>query len=161
MTYVVTSDKAARTYNAGCKRLNDHMSGQGNAVQAYIEGLGEFETCINSVKRALRVFQLLVRNRGGLSVDRAVRSTAQRFGERITPLRNAIEHMDEQMDSLQDGEAHLLALREDGVFEIAGSTLEVPALCDVVTLLYEVGVSIIHSLPSLGEKAELNPRPQC
>lgn len=162
MTFVVTADKAARSYRTGCQRVDDHMHGRGSSIQAYIEGLGEFETCINSVKRSLRIFELLVRNHGGLPMDRAIRATVAQHGRRITKLRDMIEHTDREMNTLQEGEAHLLALsREGSVFEIGSSTLGVEELREVVALLYEVGVSVIHALPSPSENAELNPRPQC
>lgn len=160
-TYVVTSDKAARAYEAGCQRIDDHMHRRGNTIEAYIEGLGHFETCINSVKRALRVFELLVRHRAGIPVDRVIRRRVERYGESVTALRNAIEHIEQMLDGLHEGDAHLLAFSPDGTaFEIGAHTFAVSDLGTAVGVLYKAGVSIIHALPSPSENTELNPRPQ-
>ena len=148
-TYIVTADKAVRGYKAGCKRMEDCIKRRGNPIAAHIEALGEFENCINSIKRAIRIFDLIVRQRDGIEFDRVKRGFVKKYGEKITPLRNAIEHIDQNLEGSQEGEAHLLVISRDGNnFEIGAHVFSVAELGSAVALLYTVGVEILQTLPS-------------
>lgn len=92
-TYMITTDKATREYVAGCRRVQDHMIADGG-IQAFVEGVGHFENCINSAKRALRALGRLGTQQDGPEIDRTIRKLAQSKAKTITDLRDAIEHMD-------------------------------------------------------------------
>jgi hypothetical protein len=131
---ITVTDKAVREYNLGRERLLIYAASANN-LRMIIEGLGHFETCINSVKRALRFVERLAAHSEGPEVDRVIRRLLESYGEAITPLRNAVEHMDEYLASgeLRDGAYQILAIDPYGEFlEVADQRLR---LSDLATLL--------------------------
>lgn len=149
--FVVTADKAAREYAAACKRVNDHMAANGG-IQAYIEGVGHFENCINSVKRSLRALERLGTQTDGPVVDRTIRRLAWTQARAITSLRDAIEHMDADIVSpsgVAEGDPHLLTLDKQGVnLEIGTHRIPVAGLHAIVRSLYSAGGAMIQALPT-------------
>jgi hypothetical protein len=148
-TYLITSDKAAREYIAGCGRIKDHMAGGG--VQAFVEGVNHFETCINSAKRALRVLERIGAQRDGLTLDRTIRNLARSRADTITGVRDAIEHIDADILSetaLSEGDAHLLTISQSGEkLEIGKNSITLVALHSVLDVLYRAGLDMISRLP--------------
>ena len=150
-TYMITADKAAREYMAGCRRVRDHMNA-GGGIQAFVEGAGHFENCINSAKRALRALGRLGTQQDGPAIDRTIRKLAQSQAKTITDLRDAIEHMDEDIVSgggIPDGAPHLLTIDRNGEnLEIGTHHIPIVGLHSVVRALYSAGVAIIQALPT-------------
>lgn len=149
MTYMITTDKAAREYMAGCRRLADHMNANGG-IQAFVEGVGHFENCINAAKRALRALGRLGNQHDGPKIDRGIRKLAQSHAKTITDLRNAIEHMDEYIVSdlgVPDGLPHLLTIDKIGEnLEIGSYQIPINALQDGLCALHAAGIAIINAL---------------
>lgn len=134
---ILTVDKAIREYNAGRELLVQYVA-SANRMTLLIESLGRFETCISSTKRALRHIDRLARHPGGPNVERAVRRLLESHGQVITPLRDAIEHMDEAVldERLADGEPHTLAISRDSKYlEIASYRLAFDKLTQVLRRL--------------------------
>lgn len=151
MTYVITTDKAAREYMAGCRRVQDHMTA-GGGIQAFVEGVGHFENCINALKRALRVLGRLGTQHDGPEIDRTIRKLAQSQAKTITDLRDAIEHMDADIVSdagLPEGAPHLLTIDKTGAnLEIGTHRISVAGLHGTVRALHSAGLAIIKALPT-------------
>ncbi len=151
--YMITTDKAAREYAAGCRRVKDHMDADGG-IQAFVEGVGHFENCINSAKRALRALGRLGTQQDGPVIDRVIRKLAQSQATAITYLRDAIEHMDADIVTaagIPEGDPHLLTINKQGDYlEIGAHRISIIALQSVVMALHSAGSAIIQALPSRG-----------
>lgn len=150
-TYMITTDKAAREYMAGCRRVRDHMTARGG-IQSFVEGVGHFENCINATKRALRVLGRLGTQTDGPAIDRTIRKLAQSQDRTITDLRDAIEHMDKDIVSgsgVPEGAPHLLTINKEGDdLEIGTHHIPIVGLQGVVRALHSAGLAIIQSLPT-------------
>lgn len=150
-TYMITTDKAAREYMAGCRRVRDHMIA-GGGIQSFVEGVGHFENCINSAKRALRALGRLGTQEDGPPIDRTIRKLAQSQATTITDLRDSIEHMDEKILSgsgIPEGAPHLLTIDKQGDnLEIGTHRIPIAGLQGVVRALHSAGLAIIQALPT-------------
>lgn len=156
-TFMITTDKATRKYSAGCRRINDHMDA-GGGIQAFTEGVGHFENCINSAKRALRALERLGTQQNGPVIDRTIRKLAQSQTRAITDLRDAIEHMDADIVTgagIPEGDPHLLTVNKQGDhLEIGAHQISIITLQSVVRALHSAGSAIIQSLPTPEAKAD-------
>lgn len=150
-TYMITTDKTAREYAAGCRRIKDHMDA-GGGIQAFVEGVGHFENCINSAKRALRALGRLGTQQDGPVIDRTIRKLAQSQSTAITDLRDAIEHMDADIVTgagIPEGDPHLLTVSKEGdQLEIGAYRISIIALQSVIRALHSAGSAIIQALPT-------------
>ena len=162
-TYVITTDKAAREYSAGRRRVNDHMSGEGG-IQAFIEGVGHFETCINAAKRGLRALGRLGTQPDAPALDRTIRRLAQSWATCITDIRDAIEHIDADIvngTGIPEGDAHLLTITKNGEsLEIGPHKITVIGLYGLVKALHGAGTAILHSLPTVTSRFNPDSRSQ-
>jgi hypothetical protein len=151
MTYMVTTDKAAREYMAGCRRVRDNVNANGG-IQAFVEGVGHFENCINATKRALRALERLGTQQDGPAIDRKIRKLAQSQTKTITHLRDAIEHMDAIIVSgagIPEGLPHLLTIDKTGEnLEIGTHQIPIAGLQGVVRALHVLGLAVIQALPT-------------
>lgn len=105
--YVIVTDKAVREYRAGHGCISEHMAA-GGGIRAFVEGVGHFENCINSTKRALRLLTRLANNPDVPALDRTVRRLAHVWSNEVTSVRDTIEHIDDDIMSvpgLPDGSA--------------------------------------------------------
>ncbi len=148
-TYMITTDKAAREYVAGCRRIQDHMTA-GGGIQAFVEGVGHFENCINAAKRALRALGRLGSQQDRPAIDRNIRKLAQSQSKTITDLRDTIEHMDADIVSgsgVPDGAPHLLTIDKKGDnLEIGTHLIPIAGLQGVVNALHSAGLALIQAL---------------
>lgn len=126
----------------------------GGGIQAFFEGVGHFENCINSAKRALRALGRLGTQQDGPVIDRAIRKLAQSQATAITNLRDAIEHMDADIVTgagIPEGDPHLLTVSKEGdQLEIGGYRISIIALQSVIKALYSAGFAMIQALPTHG-----------
>lgn len=154
--YMVTTDKAAREYLAGRTALLRHKKEGG--IQAYIEGVNHFETCINSAKRAIRVFERLGSSKEKRLIDRETKRLVESKSKAITDIRDRIEHLDGDIvgHRLGPGVPHLLTLSADGSrLELGTDGMTIHDLHRVVELLHQVGMAIICRLPDRNGEASL------
>ena len=149
--YLIVVDKAMREYRMACARIGAHMTDRGG-LRAYVEGVGHFETCINSAKRAVRLLARLAAKHDAPPIDRALRRVAQTWERELTNVRDAIEHIDKDILSegtIAAGEAHLLSVSNDGeCLEIAAHRISLTALCTTLSTLYRGGNALLDGLPS-------------
>ena len=148
--FLIVVDKAVREYSAGCSRVQENMTSGG--IRPYIEGTGHFETCINSVKRAMRLLTRIVNSSGGIATDRLVRRSISAWEKQLTDVRDAIEHIDADIlrdEGIEEGMAHLLTISDDGErLEIAAHFIPISALHSTISSLHAIGSTMIQSLPS-------------
>ena len=155
-SYLLVTDKAVREYRAGYKCISEHMAADGG-ITSFVEGIGHFENCINSTKRALRLLTRLANNPDIPSLDRTVRHLAQLWSDKVTGVRDAIEHIDYDIVSetgLPDGSAHMLTISHDGSqLEISSHSLTFVALASTLRSLLRAGTAMIQTLPTLAAPA--------
>ena len=149
--YLVITDKAMREYSAGHKRISEHMS-KGGDTAAYVEGVGDFENCINATKRALRLLKRLAEHPNGPELNRTSRRIADVWSNQVTDVRDAIEHIDNGIISktgLPDGSAHMLTINAGGTqLEIGSHNITFIALAATLQSLFRAGKEIIQALPT-------------
>ena len=150
--YLIVVDKAIREYRSGCIMVMENMKSGG--IRPYVEGTGHFETCINSVKRAMRLLTGIARAPESPTADRQLRRSIRVWDTQLTNVRDAIEHIDADILSnggLEEGMAHLLTISGDGLrLEIGAHSMPLHALHSTITSLHEAGSVMIQSLPSPG-----------
>lgn len=115
--------EAVRSYCEGRQKLFDYV-GSSNKTSRLIAGLGDFETCINSTKRCLRLMDWLAMDHENPGVERTTRRLLNSFDDEIAGMRGAIEHMDERIaeTSGEGGEPQLLSVTPDGMALIIGAS---------------------------------------
>ena len=148
--YLIVVDKAIREYRSGCIKVMENMKSGG--IRPYVEGTGHFETCINSVKRAMRLLTRIVRAPESPTTDRQLRRSVTVWETQRTNVRDAIEHSDADILSnggLEEGMAHLLTISDDGLhLQIGAHSMPLQALHSTIASLHEAGSVMIQSLPS-------------
>jgi EAL domain-containing protein (putative c-di-GMP-specific phosphodiesterase class I) len=111
---IISVDKALRSYCEGRQKLLEYVSSE-NKTSRLIAGLGDFETCINSTKRCLRLIDRLARDPESSGVEKTRRRLLNSVDAEITDIRDAIEHMDERIavTSGEGGKPQLLFVTRD------------------------------------------------
>lgn len=144
--YIVITDKAMREYCAACTVLRQYAT-EGKTAR-FFEGIGQFENCIGSAKRAMRVLKRLASGRTNPYLDRETRNIIAMKEATLTPFRNSIEHLDgDIMNGVQEGDAHLLCLNSEGTYlELGTNSMQITALHEILTLLHAAGKEILDSL---------------
>jgi hypothetical protein len=149
LTYVVVVDKAVLEYASGRERLTKYA--EAGVASHFIEGLGHFENCINSVKRALRLLDRLSSQSDAPAFDRTLRRLAQSGSASVTSVRDAIEHIDADILSptgIDTGAPHLLTVEEDSEqLRIGSHRLQFVELHRTLTALFRSGHAMIQALP--------------
>ena len=117
------------------------------------DGVGRMETSINSAKRALRFLGRIGSSKSSLSVDRTLRKLAHTSEKALTPIRDAIEHIDTDImvaAELKPGEAHLLAVDHAGEYlEIGRHRIAFASLAKSLKTLHQTGVEMVQTLPQV------------
>lgn len=129
-TFLIVTDKAIREYCRAHEHMGQHVRTAN--VSYFVEASGEFENCVNAIKRAQRLLALLTEARGAPPLERVARRLASVHSEQVTNIRDAIEHMDSEIATdagLAEGAANLLTLSKDGTdLELAHYRLSIAAL---------------------------------
>ena len=148
--FVMVTDKAIREYRAGRETLIAY-SNSNNQLLMMFDGVGRMETSINSAKRALRLLGRIASSNSSLSVDRTLRKLAQGSENTLTPIRDAIEHIDTDITvtgALKPGEAHLLGVNHSGEYlEIARHRISFTSLANSLRTLHRTGTEMVQTLP--------------
>ena len=146
--YVSVVDKAIREYSAGRETLIAYSKSR-NETKLFIEGLGRLETCINSSKRAFRLLDRMSHHPDSPSLDRTMKRLLKSWEKTITPIRDAIEHIDGDIAAdnvLKTGMAHLLAMNHEGdTLDIASHKLKLVDLAKVLRALHKAGCEMLSS----------------
>lgn len=148
MALLVIVDKASREYVAGRESLITYI-GSTNKTSLFIEGLGRYETCIVTLKRAYRLLDRLKSQPESPVFNRLLRKLIENREQSVTDIRNAIEHMDEKIinNEFADGEAHILSIDNAGEFLVLAS--HKLAFIDVhcaIKNLHLAGLAMIEAL---------------
>ena len=148
LLFLQVVDKTFREYSAGRAVLESYAS-SANESHLYHEGVSRFETCINSVVRALRLADRIARGVGAPEVNRLTRRRLTLALDALRPLRDATEHMDEDITGgkVAEGEAHALMVAQDGAtLEIAKYRLTFTELAGVLRQLHGLATELIDGL---------------
>lgn len=147
-SYVVNmihnTDKALREYSAGRELLIKYVASS-NRMMLYLEAVGHFENCINGLKRALRFVERIGAGEHAPEVDRIVRKLLENYSHEITPVRDAIEHMDAALDSgeVKEGDVQLLSVSDDdSSLEIAAHRLTFDRLASLLRRLHGLATEL-------------------
>lgn len=148
--FLITTDKAIREYCAGRATLLDYCSNSKGLDQLQ-DGLGRFETCILTAKRALRFLEKLSAHPDSPKLERTLRRLSGKFGETLIPIRNTIEHIDEEIGKetqLTPGMAHLLSIDRSGEYlDISEHKISLIDLAKILRHLHLVGRELLSNLP--------------
>lgn len=142
-SYILTTDKALRAYNAG-RRLLIEYAASSNRTSLFFEGLAEFETCITTVKRSLRLITKMGAHTQNPDIERMQRRLIASYETEITALRDAIEHMDDEIAAGGSvGVPAVLACSQDGTcLEVAGHRLLFTRLAECLGELHAVSMAL-------------------
>ncbi len=143
-SFLMVTDKALREYNAARELLIQYIA-SANQTMLYLEALGRFESCINSVKRGLGFADRMAAYPQSPKIERTLRRLFKLYYSTIKPLRDAIEHIDEDIISggIAEGEARALTLTRDGeCLEITRYRLTFTDLASVLRRLHALAVEL-------------------
>jgi hypothetical protein len=141
--FILGCDKAIRVYQRGRERLEDYVASD-NAFTILLEGLGEFETCINSTRRCLTLADRMARHPKNPEIDRQLRKLLESYQSEVRMIRDAIEHMDEKIAAV-DGvnESGLLKVSRDGErLEIGSYDLRFDVLANCLRRIHGLAVAL-------------------
>jgi hypothetical protein len=113
--FILVTDKAIFEYQAARAALQEFVISR-NKISLYIRTCAHLETCIHSVRRALRFVDRLKPSIGHV-LDRADWKVIQRQVDSIRAPRNILEHMDDEIATgrfTADGYLIALALSPNG-----------------------------------------------
>ena len=150
LAFVLVTDKAVREYASGRASLTAHEQ-RGGGIHSFVEGIGHFENCINSVKRALRLLHALGARPDTPPTDRTLRKLAQSASASITSVRDAIEHIDQDIlspEGLPEGQPHILSVNKQGdKLELGQYEISFQTLYQTLRALHKTAVEMVDSLP--------------
>jgi hypothetical protein len=147
--YLMIVDKAIREYSAGREKLITYVESSNNIenLERFADGLGRFENCIHSAKRAFRFMDRMKRNAEIPTIDRTLRKLIESKEQELTSIRNVVEHIDEEIDRLTQGMAHMLVINQNGEYlEIADQRLPFFTLAQALRNLYQLGCEFLAGL---------------
>ena len=149
MMFLLIVDKAAREYIAGHDSLTAYINST-NKTDFLIDGLGRYETCVVTLKRAYKLLDRLKNQQDSPVFNRQLRKLIETWEKPVTDVRNAIEHMDEKIlkNELANGEAHLLSVDVTGNFlELTKYKISFTTVYNAVKNLHLAGIDMIEKLP--------------
>ncbi|MBX9916313.1 MAG: hypothetical protein K2Y07_03605 [Nitrosomonas sp.] len=142
--YILCTDKALRTYNAGRSLLLQYAQSENRTVLLF-EGLADFETCISTVKRCLSLTDKMASHRLNPGIERTERRQLESYQKAIRPVRDAIEHMEKDIarGGIVPGTSIMLAVTNDGsMLEIGQHQLTFADLGACLTQLYTLAQAL-------------------
>jgi len=116
-SFILGTDKALRAYNAGRVLLINYTQSR-NSTVLLLHGLSEFETCITTAKRCLSLADRMASHPENLEIERTIRRLLDSYQRTVRPIRDAIEHMDEDIarGEVGPGDPLMLTVSQDGAF---------------------------------------------
>ena len=143
-SFILGTDKALRAYNAGRILLLKYTQFR-NSTVLLLHGLSEFETCITTVKRCLSLADRMASHPENPEIERTVRRLLDSYQRTVRPIRDAIEHMDEDIarGEVRPGDPLILAVSQDGAFlEIGQYRLGFVALGACLSQLHALALAL-------------------
>lgn len=145
--YLMITDKAVREYIAGRSTLIAYSSGGGN-VGLIAEGLGRFETCIDSMMRAFRLLDKMLDYSENPSFEGTRRRLIAECNLNVAPVRNIVRHIAKDSVARNVAEmetAYLLAINQDGnQLDIGDHNLALVEIADALRILHNTGRELIN-----------------
>ena len=114
--YVRLVDKCTDEYRRGRSYLDKFVRSESDLrASILLRAAGHFETCINTMKRAINYLEALRRARSGPQISKNL--AVFREANRIRVLRDAIEHTDQDIinGAIIPGAPHVLMVKENGL----------------------------------------------
>ena len=114
--YVRLVDKCTDEYRQGRSYLDQFVRSEPNQrASLLLRAASHFETCINSMKRAINYLEALRRARNGPQISKNL--AVFREANRIRVLRDAIEHTDRDIwnGTITPGDPHVLMVQDNGL----------------------------------------------
>lgn len=143
-SFILSTDKALRAYNSG-RALILEYAGSKNRTTLLFHALADFETCITTVKRALLLAERMAAHPENPEIERTLRRLLDSYQRAVRPVRDAIEHMDEDIarGEVRAGEPQMLAVSRDGGFlEIGSHRLAFTSLSGAVEQLHALSLAL-------------------
>lgn len=140
--FIILVDQVVHEYGLARERLTEYHTTSAHVLSPLLRASGHVENCLNALRRALRFAKAIRRDRDGPPVPKAVAAILQIAYDRVTPLRNAAEHMDELIlaGKLPDGAA-MVPVLQNGQIELAEATIEFGELRTWVVAVHNVAVA--------------------
>jgi hypothetical protein len=142
--FILSTDKAVRAYNSGRSLMFKYIASN-NSTQLLFEALGEFETCITTVKRALALAERMASHSENPEIGRTQRRLLESDQRAVRPIRDLIEHMDGDLAAgeVETGQPQMLFISKDGEhLEIGSHRLAFTSLADVVRRLHGLSLAL-------------------
>lgn len=139
ISFIRITDKALMEYKAARISLYEFVNSKEIHLSLIFQCVSHLETCLNSVRRALRFFDQMKRHQSGPFFQRQDSKLIDRYDKSITDIRHAIEHMDEriQHDKIEAGKPIALLVNESGDrVEIANESLSFDTLASLLRKIH-------------------------
>ena len=137
-------DKALREYHAAREALLGEI--QGTQRSFLIEFTNHIETCINAVSRLFKLLERIKSEKESPAFPRELRRLVETKSESVENVRNAVEHIDEQIrkDEIAPGKPIMLTVnkKNDGVI-VSNYELKFAELAMVLEKMYEIALYIL------------------
>jgi hypothetical protein len=126
------------------QRSVDEMTRNGRYIYMF-KFIDHMENCISTVRRIIRVLDILKGNQDGLAFLRTIKRHIESMTRPIIDVRDTVEHIDERIhkDVIQENEPLMLMITDsqDGIM-IGGQSLKFSTLSTLVKQLHALGQSM-------------------
>jgi hypothetical protein len=143
--FIRLTNKAIFEYEASRATLDEYLASN-NKTLLMFQSVDHIETCVHSIKRALRFLDQMNRYSRGPDIPRETRRLFSSYDRDVTVIRDAIEHMDEYMErgEITPGTPSALFVNEAGdVAEIAGHTITFERLAMLLRRMHELAIRLL------------------
>lgn len=160
--FVRLSDKAIQEYNQAyeliLKEVEESKKFKYNEFFYFHLITNEFENCINTAHRAMKLFKKLTEwNDTPFILQKAVRKSINLLGEKPKRLRNMVEHIDTVVlnGEIEEGKSVILDISEDAsMINMGNIQLPMSDLTSLLINLHELALEItIFDVPTNSEQA--------
>lgn len=128
--YVRIVDQAVKQYKRARDAFDEYVNTPNDVISPLFVAVGYFEELIPTLKRAIRFADKIRMDKDCPPIPRTLSIFSSNTTRQITDLRNAIEHLDEQLcgGDLKEGDPVALLVKENSIelfnVEIKYSSLE-------------------------------------
>ena len=148
ISYVRLVDKAVVEYQSARAYLEEYVTTDFFHMSPVFRATGHIETCIGTLKRAIRALDRIRRDQQSPEIPKHLPVLSGQTPERITEVRDAMEHMDERILNGQLPTIEALCLLTDDGLDFCGTRVSFTELASWVKQLH----SLSESLASYVEK---------
>lgn len=141
INYIRVVDHLIREYKYAHASLKLYVTTPNNVISPLFICIGHLESCIGLMKRAIYFARKI---RRGMKIGKySVLSSA--IGDRITNLRNAIEHLDDYIikSKISQGSPIALIVKKNSI-ELAGNEIYFSELAEWIKELHEIAEKLVN-----------------